>query len=173
LKSSQKDYLNYTSLNSVQIQFKTFGFKLKTLNQIRKLFLQAFIFNLRFWPSLLAHHPAHPAFGPTSRPRPSPPSSHPIPPVTHSAAARPSPSSKRSPHHLLSPFTLETGARCSIARNGQSIQTPLPPVTASPPLHRLPALYKGAPTSVSPLPDEDINTSATIISSIEILGPIT
>jgi hypothetical protein len=58
-------------LNPIQIQFKTFGFKHKTLNQIQKLFLQAFIFNLRFWPSLSAHHPAHPAVGPTSRPRPA------------------------------------------------------------------------------------------------------
>jgi hypothetical protein len=65
---------------------------------------------------------------------------------------RPSPSLKRSPHRLLSPFTLETGAQQSIARNGQSIETPLPLVTASPPLHRLPALYKGVPTLVSPPP---------------------
>jgi hypothetical protein len=91
LKSPQKVYLNYTSLNPVQIKFKTFGFKLKTLNQIRKLFLQAFIFNIRFWPSPSTHHPAHPAFGPTSRPRPSPPSSHPLPPITHSTAARSAP----------------------------------------------------------------------------------
>jgi hypothetical protein len=46
LKSPQKVYLNYTNLNLVHIQFKTLGFKLKTLNQIQKLFLQAFIFNL-------------------------------------------------------------------------------------------------------------------------------
>jgi hypothetical protein len=81
LKSPQKVYLNYTSLNTVPIQFKTFGFKLKTLNQIQKLFLQTFIFKLRFWPSPSAHHPAHPAFVPTSRPSPSPPSSHPLPPT--------------------------------------------------------------------------------------------
>jgi hypothetical protein len=65
---------------------------------------------------------------------------------------RPSPSLKRSPDRLLSPFTLETSAQRPIARNGWSIETPLLPVTASPPLHRLLDLYKGAPALVSPPP---------------------
>jgi hypothetical protein len=71
---------------------------------------------------------------PLGRPRRAPPCAA----LPASRPLCPSSSPKRSPHRLLSPFTLETGARRPISRNSRSIEAP-PPPAISPPLHHLPS----------------------------------